>query len=167
VYDGDDHPLAAHVAAHVAAPVVAMAGGTDEGTPSSDKVVAVGSIFPEDAPPWLAAVAADSSATTRWWRIRGMATAEGERGRGLGGAVLDRLLATAAERGGAAVWCNARVPAVGLYRRAGFHPVGEVFEVPVIGAHQPMWRAVAAGWDTGDAVPVSEDPPRPEGAVNA
>jgi len=155
VYEGDDHPLAAHTAV--------LTTDADTQTPSSGAVLAVGSLLPEGPPPSLAL----DSGTTTWWRIRGMATAEGMRGRGLGGTVLGELLARAEEQGGGAVWCNARVPAVPFYRRAGFRPVGGVFEVPLIGAHQAMWRAVAAGWDTDHPVPVSEDPPHSQGAVHA
>lgn len=78
-----------------------------------------------------------------------MATADGHRGRGLGAEVLGTLLERVAERGGGAVWCNARMRAVPFYLRAGFHPAGEVFVLPDIGPHQAMWRAVPAGWDTG------------------
>jgi GNAT superfamily N-acetyltransferase len=188
VYDGDDHPLAAHAALSSTAP-----GGPGVEEPSGAGVLAVGSLFPEDPPAWIAEHVAAASrpglgatsepagaagdatsepggsagGTTTWWRIRGMATAYGHRGQGLGRAVLETLLATAAERGNGLVWCNARVPAVSFYLRAGFHPVGEVFDVPLIGAHRAMWRAVAAGWDTDHPVQVSEDPPHPQGAVHA
>jgi GNAT superfamily N-acetyltransferase len=72
------------------------------------------------------------------WRLRGMATDPGHRGRGLGAAVLARLLDEAAARGADVVWCNARLPAVGLYRRAGFETLGEPWEEPVIGPHVRM-----------------------------
>lgn len=140
VYDGDDHPLAAHAAVVAADPTGAQI------------VIAVGSLFPEDPPAWLAEAARTSSAgprgVPRWWRIRGMATADGHRGRGLGAGVLHALLRRVAERGGGSAWCNARVPAVPFYVRAGFLPAGEVFVLPDIGPHQAMWRVVAAGWDT-------------------
>lgn len=140
VYDGDDHPLAVHAAI--------VAGGS----PTADCVIAAGSLFPEDPPRWLAQEAGhpfgEAGGGGRWWRIRGMATADGHRGRGLGAGVLGALLGQVAAHGGGAVWCNARVPAVSLYVRAGFHPAGEVFVLPDIGPHQAMWRAVPAGWDT-------------------
>jgi GNAT superfamily N-acetyltransferase len=143
VYDGDDHPLAGHVAV--------MAHGSS----GPEAVLAVGSLFPEDPPAWLAEEAQMALGSTRapgaarrWWRVRGMATADGHRGQGLGASVLGALLEHVADQRGGAVWCNARVPAVEFYVRAGFRPAGEVFVLPDIGPHQVMWRAVAAGWDT-------------------
>jgi GNAT superfamily N-acetyltransferase len=62
------------------------------------------------------------------WRLRGMATRPEARNRGIGSAVLQG--------------CNARVPAVGLYRRAGFTPYGDEWVDPDIGPHIVMWRTV-------------------------
>jgi ribosomal protein S18 acetylase RimI-like enzyme len=76
------------------------------------------------------------------WRVRSMAVEPELRGRGIGAAVLDALLERVAEQGGGTVWCNARTPALGLYRRAGFHPVGDEFEIADIGPHFVMARTV-------------------------
>jgi ribosomal protein S18 acetylase RimI-like enzyme len=78
------------------------------------------------------------------WRVRGMATAPGARGRGAGTAVLDALLAHAAAAGAARVWCHARTPARSLYERAGFRAVSEEFELPDIGPHYLMERCAAS-----------------------
>ena len=72
------------------------------------------------------------------WRIRGMATAPGARGRGAGTGVLDELLRHAAAEGATRVWCNARTPARSLYERAGLRVVSEEFELPMIGPHLVM-----------------------------
>ena len=74
-----------------------------------------------------------------WWQLRGMATAEAARGRGLGAAVLRAALAHV-EAAGGRVWCNARPAAMGLYAREGFGPVGEPFDHPEHGPHQAMVR---------------------------
>jgi GNAT superfamily N-acetyltransferase len=112
VFEGDDHPLVAHAAAVVAD------GSTDDR--SAGTVVSVGTIFPEP-PPWaLERIGA--------WRIRGMATAEGVRGQGVGGQVLARLLAHAREHGGSLVWCHARAGGYDFYGRAGFVGIGEEFD---------------------------------------
>jgi GNAT superfamily N-acetyltransferase len=58
------------------------------------------------------------------WRIRGMATREPLRGRGLGGAILEGLLAGVAERGGGVVWCNARADVASFYQARGFRTGG-------------------------------------------
>ena len=56
-----------------------------------------------------------------------MAVAEAARGQGLGRAVLDLLVAAAAERGLPAVELHAQVHARAFYERAGFTPYGEVY----------------------------------------
>ena len=72
------------------------------------------------------------------WRLRGMATRDGFRGRGLGGALVQACLAHARESGGARIWCNARLKAADFYRRYGFEARGAVFELPGIGPHLYM-----------------------------
>ena len=117
--------------------------------------VAVGSLLPEDPPPWLChwpgvpASPGDEPGGdghggdgARWWRIRGMATDETWRGRGFGRQVLELLLDRAAMAGGGIVWCTARLPATSLYRRAGFHDAGDVFQPPGLGPHLTMWRGL-------------------------
>jgi predicted GNAT family N-acyltransferase len=78
------------------------------------------------------------------WRLRGMATDAGVRGAGHGAAVLAACIDHVAQAGAGELWCNARMSAVGFYRRAGFEVVGEEFDVPGIGAHVVMVRAVPA-----------------------
>ncbi len=77
------------------------------------------------------------------WRIRGMATLPEVRGQGYGGALLERCLSHVLNHGGTLVWCTARVPAAGFYRRYGFESEGDVFELPAIGPHVLMRRSVA------------------------
>jgi GNAT superfamily N-acetyltransferase len=100
---------------------VFAAGGFD-----GERLIAVGIVAPSGEP--------------RRWRVRGMATAPDERGRGVGRGVLDALLEHARATGGTRVWCNARVPARSFYERAGFHACSEVFDVPPIGPHLVMER---------------------------
>ena len=76
------------------------------------------------------------------WRLRGMATAPGRRGEGIGAAVLDGLARHAAGQGGRLLWCNARTPARSFYERAGLQVVGDPWEDPEIGPHVRMWRAL-------------------------
>lgn len=56
-----------------------------------------------------------------------MAVAEGVRGTGTGRALLDLLVARAAERGLPAVELHSQLHARGFYERAGFAPFGEVY----------------------------------------
>jgi GNAT superfamily N-acetyltransferase len=99
-----------------------------------DEVVGTGSVS-RGSPPW----APDEPA----WRIRAMAVAPALRGRGIGSAVLVALLDHVRRNGGGLTWCNARNPARGLYARAGFSPVGEVFDIDPIGPHIAMSRTIA------------------------
>jgi GNAT superfamily N-acetyltransferase len=118
-YDADDDPRTVHLAARV--------GG------AAGAVVAVGTALVE-SPPW--------DERTASWRIRGMATDERWRRRGLGSRILGALLDEVAVRGGALVWCTARLPARSLYARAGFTPRGALYGVPGLGPHVVMWRSL-------------------------
>ncbi len=101
------------------APDAFAVGGFD-----GDELIAVGLIAPDGGP--------------GAWRVRGMATAPHARGRGGGGAVLDALVSHAVAHGAERIWCNARVPAVPFYERAGMRVISEEFELPNIGPHVVM-----------------------------
>jgi GNAT superfamily N-acetyltransferase len=75
------------------------------------------------------------------YQIRGMATAETARGRGVGGLLLAACIAEARRAGANWLWCNARTPAAGFYARHGFRVQGGVFDVPTAGPHLRMLRA--------------------------
>ena len=71
-----------------------------------------------------------------------MAVLASWRGRGVGAALLTRLVAAAQARGDARVVLNAQVQAMPFYARFGFAPVGAPFveaDIP----HQAMARALA------------------------
>jgi len=59
------------------------------------------------------------------------------RGRGVGAALLERLIALASARGDARVMLNAQAHAMPFYARYGFRPVGEPFDEAGI-PHQAM-----------------------------
>jgi GNAT superfamily N-acetyltransferase len=113
---GDDDPNAVHA-----------------GVYDGEQLLATGNVRREPAP-WAPDVPA--------WRLRGMATAEGHRGQGLGALVLDALVEHCREQGGGELWCNARTPARTFYLRAGFTEVGEEWVDPEIGPHVRMRRQV-------------------------
>ncbi|MDQ6650621.1 MAG: GNAT family N-acetyltransferase [Actinomycetota bacterium] len=114
----DDHPESGHFAAY-------DGSGAVVGTASVRRA----------PPPWEPA---DTSA----WQLRGMATADGLRGQGVGAAVLERAVAHVASLGGGVLWCNARLAALSFYERAGFVRRGEEWVDPQIGPHVVMWRTV-------------------------
>jgi predicted GNAT family N-acyltransferase len=115
---GDDDPDTCHVAALTA----------------SGEVVSTANVRREP-PPW-------EPNANDGWRLRGMATSEQLRGRGLGTRLLDAALAHVATRGGGLVWCNARLPAQRCYDRGGFATRGEPWNDPDLGPHVVMWRYV-------------------------
>ena len=63
------------------------------------------------------------------------------RGRGIGSAILHRLIEAARRRGDRGVMLSAQVHAVEFYRAHGFETEGEVYEEAGI-AHQAMIRAL-------------------------
>jgi GNAT superfamily N-acetyltransferase len=127
VYEGDDLPDTVHLAAF---DDDARDGGGDG---DDGRLVGIASLYHEPRP---GAGPADG------WRLRGMATAPEARGRGFGMALLAAGADHVAGAGGRELWCNARKPAIGFYRRAGFEVVGGEFDVPGIGPHVVMVRAV-------------------------
>jgi GNAT superfamily N-acetyltransferase len=114
VLAGDEDPAAFH------------AGARDE----HGEIVGVATVSPQPAP-W-APERADA------WRLRGMATAEELRGRGVGALVLAEALRHVRAQGAALVWCNARAGALDFYARAGFTAAGERYVDPELGPHVPM-----------------------------
>ncbi|MGI8754208.1 MAG: GNAT family N-acetyltransferase [Acidimicrobiales bacterium] len=72
------------------------------------------------------------------WRLRGMATADGWRGRGVGATILGAVVDHVRHHGGGRLWCNARTPAMAFYQRAGLVIRGEGWEDPVLGPHIAM-----------------------------
>jgi GNAT superfamily N-acetyltransferase len=101
-----------------------------------DEVVSTACVRRE-APPW------DVGATPAW-RVRGMATDDRWRGQGAGALLLDAVITHVRRHGGGLVWCNARVPALRFYERAGFRTRGEEWDDPLIGPHIAMERTVDA-----------------------
>ena len=93
---------------------------------SDGRLVSVGSLLPDPQ---------EDGITEGVFRLRGMVTVPERRGRGLGGALLDRGVDLVARQGGRLVWCNGRTDAMEFYRRHGFEPTGEEFETPGTGPH--------------------------------
>ena len=96
-----------------------------------DRLVGIASLYRESRP----------GGPDGGWRLRGMATDAGVRGAGFGAALLAGCIEHVAAAGGTELWCNARMAAVGFYRRAGFDVVSEEFDVPGIGPHVVMVRS--------------------------
>jgi predicted GNAT family N-acyltransferase len=108
--------------------------GVHLGAFDGERLVGIASLYEEDR----------AGGPAGGWRLRGMATDAGVRGAGFGAALLTGCLEHVAAAGGTELWCNARLPAVGFYRRAGLEVVSDEFEVPGIGPHVVMTVAVCA-----------------------
>lgn len=119
VYPGDDLPGSVHL------------GAFDGNDVLGSSLVGIASLYDEARP-----------AVPGGWRLRGMATAPHMQRRGVGADLLASCIEHVAAAGGAELWCNARQSALGFYLRAGFEVSGEEFDVPGIGAHVVMARAV-------------------------
>lgn len=76
------------------------------------------------------------------WRLRGMATTPAVRGTGAGGLILKACIAHAARHGGRYIWCDARLAAVWFYEHYGFLIRGAEYDIPHVGPHHFMWRAL-------------------------
>lgn len=114
---GDDDPAAVHIAA------------LDE----DGGVVGACVLLPAHYPP-----RPDAPGT---WQLRGMATAAGRRGQGIGAAVLGEAERLARTSGVRLLWCQARDTAIAFYARHGFVPEGERFTHAETGImHQLMHR---------------------------
>lgn len=80
-------------------------------------------------------------------QLRGMATAPGRRGQGLGSRLLTEGLDRARRRGARLVWANARDTALGFYLAHGFEFVGDGHVDPATGlAHHRVVRRLPSPW---------------------
>lgn len=70
-------------------------------------------------------------------QLRGMAVALENQKSGVGRSILETAHSIASQKK-KSLWCNARFSAIGFYERNGWKTEGELFEIPVIGAHAVM-----------------------------
>jgi predicted N-acetyltransferase YhbS len=78
------------------------------------------------------------------YRLRAMAVREGYRGQGFGDAIVEEGLKYLSSLGIEVVWCDARVAALNFYRRLEFEELEEEYEIPIIGLHRFMWKALSS-----------------------
>jgi predicted GNAT family N-acyltransferase len=74
------------------------------------------------------------------YQLRGMATLESHRGRGSGKMMMRAILPKLRELGVGHLWCNARIEAIGFYKKQGLQIYGDPFEVAHIGTHYVMFK---------------------------
>ncbi|TDO23105.1 GNAT family N-acetyltransferase [Pedobacter duraquae] len=93
-----------------------------------DKLVSVGTFFPEDYP----------ELGVSGYRLRGMATDPAYSGKGYGAQLVKFALEHLKNAGASYLWFNARSSAVGFYKKLNCDVISEEFEVPGIGPHFNM-----------------------------
>ncbi len=111
-------------------------------------LVGCGSIYPQAHPDGR-----DGGGPSGAWRVRGMAVEATWQRRGVGAALLAACLDHAAARGAHLIWMQARTPAAPFYRAQGFRLGGDEFEIPHLGPHLLMERALPGGTGTAGAGP--------------
>jgi predicted GNAT family N-acyltransferase len=76
---------------------------------------------------------------SRAWQLRGMATDAALQGQGIGRQLLDYAAGEALTlQSSWPIWCNARVSAMGFYKKAGWTVESEQFEIEGVGPHVRM-----------------------------
>jgi GNAT superfamily N-acetyltransferase len=109
IFPGDDAPTSLHLGAF-----------------ESDELVGVATLIQDACP---------VDGRDDDWRLRGMATIQKVRNRGIGGMLLSRCIAHVRDVGGSRIWCNGRSSARQFYERHGLRTVGEEFLSPHTGPH--------------------------------
>ena len=81
----------------------------------------------------------------RAWQLRGMATSEEVRGKGVGKALLIHAEKSLLEHSPLRLfWANARTPARPFYEKLGWAATGEEFVIPTAGPHFKMFKEFKA-----------------------
>jgi len=76
------------------------------------------------------------------YQLRGMATLEQYRGKGLGTMLLNFAIVYLRGQKANYIWCNARKKALKFYRDGGFEIVSPEFEIKGIGPHHVMYLKI-------------------------
>jgi predicted GNAT family N-acyltransferase len=76
------------------------------------------------------------------YQLRGMATIEQQRGKGLGTLLVNFAIVYLQGQRANYLWCNARKVALKFYMNCGFEVVSTEFDVPGIGPHYVMYLKI-------------------------
>jgi len=76
------------------------------------------------------------------WRLRGVAVDPGQRGQGIGRALIEACIAHAKTQGASYVWANGRISALPVYAALGFTAQGDEY-VTDTGPHYFVLRSIA------------------------
>ncbi|MBK9331496.1 MAG: GNAT family N-acetyltransferase [Ignavibacteria bacterium] len=112
IYEDDEHPDTVHFGAYV-----------------QDEICGISSLYKHK----LKGIDEIQS-----WRLRGMATSESCRGKGVGVLLMDECTKHIKNQNGFLFWCNARTTAEGFYEKFGMKRYGDVFTPDGLGEHVVM-----------------------------
>ncbi|MFZ1322214.1 MAG: GNAT family N-acetyltransferase [Ignavibacteria bacterium] len=112
VYEDDDHSDSLHLGAYIV-----------------DELCGIASLYKHTL---------KDNTEKETWRLRGMATLEKYRGKGLGIILMNECISHVKEKNGAIFWCNARTTAEGFYEKFGMKRNGGVFTPEGLGEHIVM-----------------------------
>ena len=76
------------------------------------------------------------------YRLRAMGVLPEWRRQRVGEALIEAACLAVKERGAQVLWCDAREVAFSFYESCGFHYLSELYDIPVIGPHRMMARAL-------------------------
>ena len=76
------------------------------------------------------------------YQLRGMATAEAYRGRGIGNQLVNFAIVYLRGQKANYIWCNARKKAAKFYEGLGFETISAEFDIPGIGPHYKMYLKI-------------------------
>ncbi|MBU2950313.1 GNAT family N-acetyltransferase [Tamlana agarivorans] len=76
------------------------------------------------------------------YQLRGMAVMESFQGKGIGNQILSYGESLMKEKNIKVIWCNARETALPFYKKSGYEIFGNAFEIPGIGTHYNMLKAL-------------------------
>ncbi|WP_370214973.1 GNAT family N-acetyltransferase [Mesoflavibacter profundi] len=74
------------------------------------------------------------------YRLRGMGVLEEFQGYGFGRSLVETAQTIVKQKGAKLLWFDARLIAVGFYKKLGFTIIGDQFEVPKVGPHYVMYK---------------------------
>lgn len=98
-----------------------------------DTIISIGTFYPEN----------DVKLQTKnAYRLRGMATHPNYRRKSAATKLMEKSFVLLKEKKCDILWCNARLIAVEFYKSLGFKIVGEIFDIPSIGAHYKMYKSI-------------------------
>ena len=115
-FDGDDDEMTFHLGAFI-----------------DDKLASVASFYFNNS---------EKFTNEYQFQLRGMATLEKHRGKGLSRSLLETAFPIILRNHVNLLWCNARTESVGFYEKVGFNIEGDEFNIEGVGKHYLMKKVI-------------------------